>query len=68
MKYVLILSLTLNLYFQFQQDIFESYISYHYCNGKPWESFQSGRTAILHIPYIIDTRKQGYENPVCRKQ
>lgn len=67
MKYALILSLVLNLYFQFQENIFHSYISYRYCSGKSWKSIQSGSTTVLHIPYLIDTSKQGYENPTCQK-
>jgi hypothetical protein len=58
MKYFLILSLLLNVWYQCRQNIFEVYVDYHYCKGQPNSSYQFSEYDILgihlfHINYIV---------------
>ncbi len=59
MKYFLILSLILNFYMQFSTKIFETYLSYEYCDGGPLRGYQSTEFEVLginlfHIPLTVE--------------
>lgn len=69
MKYLLICSLLLNLWFQFGENIFDSYVRFTYCKNSSVESFQFGEYEILgfnflHINHIIEPY-DGYSTVTC---
>lgn len=63
MKYLLVLSVILNFWFQFSENVFEKYVDLKYCKNSQYESLQSGEYEILglnlfHVHHVIDI----YEN------
>jgi len=69
MKYFLLLSLLLNIWFQCSENIFEAYVDYHYCKGTPHSSIQFSEYNVLgihlfHINYVVSPQ-DSYSTVTC---
>lgn len=58
MKYILIISIALNTWFQFRENIFYEYVDYHYCPGSSTKGVQFSEYNLLgfhflHISHVV---------------
>ncbi len=70
MRYLLILSIILNLWFQFRENIFFKYVDWKYCPNSSHESVQFGEYDIfgfnlLHIDRVTDIYED-FDTVTCR--
>lgn len=70
MRYLLVISLLLNLWFQFNKNIFEKYVDLKYCPNSSYESLQYTEYEIfgfnlLHINHVVDIY-ENYDTVTCK--